>query len=130
MGNVRKWGGPLSQSWHQRSLALQKQIVARLRSFGVTTVLPGFAGHLPRSFKRWIYNIEHWSFLMVPSLLSVCVSNPSFNWQNHKISDYFLMQTWWSLDLGMVSMTPTVVHTSWTLPKNFFKKLANSSSRR
>ncbi|XP_045479200.1 alpha-N-acetylglucosaminidase [Harmonia axyridis] len=52
MGNVRKWGGPLSKSWHERSLTLQKQIVTRLRSFGVVTVLPAFAGHLPRAFKR------------------------------------------------------------------------------
>ncbi|XP_044749402.1 alpha-N-acetylglucosaminidase [Coccinella septempunctata] len=52
MGNIRKWGGPLSESWHNRSLNLQKQIVTRLRSFGVTTVLPAFAGHLPRAFKR------------------------------------------------------------------------------
>ncbi|XP_063910098.1 alpha-N-acetylglucosaminidase-like isoform X1 [Zophobas morio] len=52
MGNIRGWGGPLSPAWHQRSLTLQKQILQRLRDFGVIPVLPAFAGHLPRAFKR------------------------------------------------------------------------------
>ncbi|KAK9875682.1 hypothetical protein WA026_009478 [Henosepilachna vigintioctopunctata] len=58
MGNVRKWGGPLSLGWHERSFMLQKAIVKRLRSFGVVTVLPAFAGHLPRAFKRLYPNVS------------------------------------------------------------------------
>lgn len=50
MGNLRGWGGPLSESWHNRSLYLQHKIVNRLREFGVITILPGFAGHVPRGF--------------------------------------------------------------------------------
>ncbi|CAG9765501.1 unnamed protein product [Ceutorhynchus assimilis] len=52
MGNLRGWGGPLSQSWHQRSLHLQHKIVERIRQFGIVTILPAFAGHVPRAFKR------------------------------------------------------------------------------
>lgn len=52
MGNIRGWGGPLSENWHSRSLILQKQIVERMREFGIIPVLPAFAGHLPRGFKR------------------------------------------------------------------------------
>lgn len=50
MGNLRGWGGPLSDSWHDRSLNLQHQILDRLRDFGVITILPAFAGHVPRAF--------------------------------------------------------------------------------
>ncbi|KAJ3658550.1 hypothetical protein Zmor_010284 [Zophobas morio] len=52
MGNMRGWGGPLSPAWHSRSIALQKQILERMRSLGMIPVLPAFAGHLPRAFKR------------------------------------------------------------------------------
>lgn len=52
MGNIRGWGGPLPPSWHQRSLILQKQILARMRELGIISVLPAFAGHVPRGFKR------------------------------------------------------------------------------
>lgn len=52
MGNIRGWAGPLTRSWHTRSLELQKQIVTRMREFGVITVLPGFSGHVPRAFKK------------------------------------------------------------------------------
>lgn len=55
MGNIRGWGGPLPQSWHRRSLVLQKQILARMRELGIIPVLPAFAGHVPRAFKRYTY---------------------------------------------------------------------------
>ncbi|KAJ8040396.1 Alpha-N-acetylglucosaminidase [Holothuria leucospilota] len=52
MGNIRGWGGPLPQSWLSNDLALQKQIIKRMRSFGIIPVLPGFAGHVPSGFSR------------------------------------------------------------------------------
>lgn len=52
MGNLRGWGGPLSQSWHEKSLHLQKTILQRMRNLGMVPVLPAFAGHLPIAFKR------------------------------------------------------------------------------
>ncbi|CAH1960019.1 unnamed protein product [Acanthoscelides obtectus] len=52
MGNIRGWAGPLSTDWHEKSVRLQKQILSRIRSFGMLAVLPAFAGHLPRAFKR------------------------------------------------------------------------------
>jgi alpha-N-acetylglucosaminidase len=51
MGNMRGWGGPLSSAWHDRSIVLQKQILERMRNFGMIPVLPAFAGHLPRAFR-------------------------------------------------------------------------------
>lgn len=52
MGNIRGWGGPLSKSWHQKCVNLQKKILNRMREFGIIPVLPGFNGQVPRAFKR------------------------------------------------------------------------------
>ena len=52
MGNIRGWGGPLSSSWHANQLALQHKILDRMRTFGMTPVLPAFAGHVPDGLTR------------------------------------------------------------------------------
>lgn len=52
MGNIRGWGGPLSSSWHANQSALQHQILERMRAFGMTPVLPAFAGHVPDGLLR------------------------------------------------------------------------------
>ncbi|XP_064093803.1 alpha-N-acetylglucosaminidase-like [Macrobrachium nipponense] len=52
MGNIRGWGGPLPQSWHTQTLALQHQILERMRQFGMTPILPAFAGHVPAGLTR------------------------------------------------------------------------------
>lgn len=52
MGNIQGWGGPLPQSWITSQLQLQHKIVQRMRDFGMLTVLPAFAGHVPASFKK------------------------------------------------------------------------------
>lgn len=54
MGNIRGWGGPLPQSWHDHTLILQKKILGRMRELGMIPVLPAFAGLVPRAFKRCI----------------------------------------------------------------------------
>lgn len=50
MGNIDGWGGPLPQHWMDTHAALQKEILDRERSFGMTPVLPAFTGHVPPSF--------------------------------------------------------------------------------
>lgn len=52
MGNLDGWGGPLPQSFIDRHEALQKFILARERSLGMTPVLPAFTGHVPPSFEK------------------------------------------------------------------------------
>ncbi|XP_030151144.1 alpha-N-acetylglucosaminidase isoform X1 [Lynx canadensis] len=52
MGNLHTWGGPLPPSWHLKQLYLQHQILDRMRSFGMTPVLPAFAGHVPKAITR------------------------------------------------------------------------------
>ena len=51
MGNIDAWGGPLPQHWMDTHKALQKKILERERSFGMTPVLSSFTGHVPPSFK-------------------------------------------------------------------------------
>ncbi|XP_046631090.1 alpha-N-acetylglucosaminidase-like isoform X2 [Daphnia pulicaria] len=59
MGNFRAWGGPLSDNWQQATLILQHKILERMRSFGMTPVLPAFAGHVPRAMERVYPNASY-----------------------------------------------------------------------
>lgn len=52
MGNLHTWDGPLPRSWHLKQLYLQHRILDRMRSFGMTPVLPAFAGHVPKAITR------------------------------------------------------------------------------
>ena len=52
MGNLDGWGGPLPESWMKSHEELQKKILSRERSLGMTPVLPAFTGHVPPSFKE------------------------------------------------------------------------------
>lgn len=49
MGNMEAFGGPLSRNWHNFTIKLQHQILARMRNLGMTPVLPAFAGHIPQA---------------------------------------------------------------------------------
>lgn len=53
MGNLDSWGGPLPRHWIQSHEELQKQILQRERSLGMTPVLPAFTGHVPPSFHKY-----------------------------------------------------------------------------
>ncbi|XP_015155125.2 alpha-N-acetylglucosaminidase [Gallus gallus] len=52
MGNLHSWAGPLPRAWHLQQLYLQYRIVERMRSLGMITVLPAFAGHVPPGVLR------------------------------------------------------------------------------
>jgi len=49
MGNIDGLGGPLPDSWIDSHITLERQILARERSLGMTPVLQGFTGHVPES---------------------------------------------------------------------------------
>ncbi len=51
MGNIDGLGGPLPDSWIDSHITLERQILARERSLGMTPVLQGFTGHVPESTK-------------------------------------------------------------------------------
>jgi alpha-N-acetylglucosaminidase len=52
MGNIDGLGGPLPDSWIDSHVALERQILARERSLGMTPVLQGFTGHVPESIRQ------------------------------------------------------------------------------
>lgn len=52
MGCLDGWGGPLPRAWSRQHAVLERQILARERSFGMTPVLQGFTGHVPASIAR------------------------------------------------------------------------------
>ncbi len=47
MNNREGWGGPLPESWYKNQEQLQKKILARMNSLGMTPVLPGYCGMMP-----------------------------------------------------------------------------------
>jgi len=64
MGNLDGWGGPLPQAFMEGQEQLQKQILERERSLGMTPILPAFTGHVPSTFKEKFPNaklkVTHW----------------------------------------------------------------------
>ena len=50
MGNLNKWDGPLSDAWQQNQIALQHQILTRMRELGMQPIAPAFAGFVPEGF--------------------------------------------------------------------------------
>jgi alpha-N-acetylglucosaminidase len=52
MGNLDGFLGPLPQDYITHQFELQKKILERERSFGMTPVLPAFAGHIPKTIKE------------------------------------------------------------------------------
>jgi alpha-N-acetylglucosaminidase len=49
MANIDGLGGPLPDTWIDSHIALERQILARERSLGMTPVLQGFTGHVPKA---------------------------------------------------------------------------------
>jgi alpha-N-acetylglucosaminidase len=66
MGNMRGWGGPMSENFMNFSSTLQKQVINALRDLGISVALPSFAGHVPVGFKRLFPNaslvqVQRWN---------------------------------------------------------------------
>jgi alpha-N-acetylglucosaminidase len=52
MGNIDGFLGPLPREFITHQYDLQEKILERERSFGMTPVLPAFAGHVPKAIKE------------------------------------------------------------------------------
>lgn len=50
MNNMTAWGGPQPESWFQQREQLAKQIFGRLNEYGMTPVIPGYVGMVPKDF--------------------------------------------------------------------------------
>ncbi len=46
------WGGPLTKDWRDRRADISAKVFDRMRSFGMSPVLPGFSGHVPCALQR------------------------------------------------------------------------------
>ena len=52
MNNLEGWGGPNPDSWYKQRETLQKQILKRMREYGIRPVLPGYSGMAPHNAKE------------------------------------------------------------------------------
>lgn len=74
MINVEGHGGPNPKWWYERSRALCKTMLERMRSFGMTPVLPGFSGSVPVDFgtkcgATEVNNTGTWQGITAPGLI-------------------------------------------------------------
>lgn len=65
MGNMEKFGGPVSQKWIDSRSDLQKKVVARMRELGIEPVMQAFYGVVPLIMfekfpKNKIYDLGYW----------------------------------------------------------------------
>ncbi|NDL56202.1 alpha-N-acetylglucosaminidase [Phytoactinopolyspora mesophila] len=60
MGCLDTFAGPLSQAWIDSHRDLGAAILERERSFGMTPVLPGFTGHVPRQLAPELASPRTW----------------------------------------------------------------------
>lgn len=52
MGNLNAWDGPFSDAWQKNQVALQHQIIDRMRELGFSPIAPAFAGFVPEAFMK------------------------------------------------------------------------------
>lgn len=52
MNNLEGWGGPNPDSWYKQRETLQKQILKRMREYGIRPVLSGYSGMVPHNAKE------------------------------------------------------------------------------
>ncbi len=52
MGNLNTWDGPLSDNWQAGQIAMQHQIIDRMRQLQMEPIAPAFAGFVPMAFAQ------------------------------------------------------------------------------
>lgn len=52
MGNITKWDGKLPESFYEKQIKLNHQILNRVKDLGMTPIVPAFAGFVPKGIKR------------------------------------------------------------------------------
>lgn len=65
MGNIEGYRAPLPTNWIDKKKDLQVKILGRMRSLGMTPILPAFGGYVPKAFaqknpKARIYRMRPW----------------------------------------------------------------------
>lgn len=91
MNNLEGWGGPNPEWWYTRQEALQKQILKHMSELGMTPVLPGFSGMMPRTAhqKLGINTVDagRWNGFYRPSFLNP--GDPEFD----KLADLYYKES-------------------------------------
>ena len=59
MGNLRGWGGPLTEEVRYNEFLLNKKIVERELSLGMKPILPAFSGYVPEAMLKYYPNVTH-----------------------------------------------------------------------
>ena len=81
MNNLEGWGGPNPDSWYKQRETLQKQILKRMREYGIRPVLPGYSGMVPHNAKERLgLNVSDpglWCGYRCPAFLQP--TDPRFN---------------------------------------------------
>jgi alpha-N-acetylglucosaminidase len=84
MGNINNFDGPLPQHWIEEHRLLQRRILDRMRSLGMTPVAPAFAGFVPQGFLRVRPDAEAFTllwlqkeFATIPRSTRTYILNPS-----------------------------------------------------
>jgi hypothetical protein len=54
MGNMKGFGGPLTEDWMEKRRDLNIKMLARMRGLGMTPALSAFAGHVPANFTKYV----------------------------------------------------------------------------
>ena len=68
MNNMTQWGGPQPESWYEQQKQLGKKIFRRLHDFGMTPVIPGYVGMIPKNFLSYATkNTEGWTASQIVS---------------------------------------------------------------
>ena len=74
MNNIEGWGGPLPEGWFSCQEALQRQILARMKEWGMRPVLPGYSGMVPHDAAQRLGldapDQGLWNQIQCPSILS------------------------------------------------------------
>lgn len=74
MNNLEGWGGPLPLNWYSQQEKLQKNILSRMREYGMEPVLPGYCGMMPHDAREKLgLNVSDgglWNGYVRPSNLS------------------------------------------------------------
>jgi alpha-N-acetylglucosaminidase len=81
MGCIDAHGGPLPQSWIENENLLQKKILQRERSLGMTPVLQGFTGHIPSALimKKPGLKFTNLTWIDFPATYLLDWEDPVFN---------------------------------------------------
>ena len=65
MGNLKHYGGSLTDSWHAEQVMIQKNITQRMSELGIRFILPSFAGIICNSLFLYtcLLNLHKFNFL-------------------------------------------------------------------